>query len=384
MKPDEPDNRSISVPHRDQPSQSARPDGRDGAVQLMRDQIDRIYDGHQPDATTSSSDQIGPRASNHHDWQNYHTQWQQYYQQYYERYYLQQVEKHRLQHNSPTDSDAAQPQAGDQPAKASAGLSRDQAVGDIRNELLGKIQAQSSRVRKSRHFVPVLSALAVMLVFLLLQYNRLMIAQVKAFVSPGSLTSQNLIVDPLESTKVGPEPRLIIPKINVDAPVVYSLNSLSESAVQTALKDGVVHYPIPGASSLPGEQGNSVILGHSSNDVFDDGNYKFIFVQLEQMQPGDTFYVNFQGTRYTYTVSRKEVILPTQVGKLAEAAGKPQMLLVTCVPVGTALKRLVVYADQISPDPAKATAATQTAPDNASLNSISGNSPSLLDRLFGR
>lgn len=136
---------------------------------------------------------------------------------------------------------------------------------------------------------------------------------------------------------------------------------------------------------MPGEQGNSVILGHSSNDVFDDGNYKFIFVQLEQIQKGDSFYVNYNSTRYTYTVTHTEVILPTQVDKLTVQSDKPQMILITCVPVGTALKRLIVYADQVSPDPAKNTAATDSSPvDTSNRANLPGNSPSLFDRLFGR
>lgn len=357
----------------------------------MRDQIDRIYDengnGHE-----QTHHQTAPQPSSHHDWQNYHTQWQQYYQQYYERYYLQQVEKHRKQQRlkdaaeelSAGRTDSTPSVAPAEPAKDHT-VTKDEAVSEIRNELLGKLQNHTEKVKKSRHFVPILSALAVMLIFLLLQYNRLMIAQVKAYISPGSLQSQNLIVDPLQNTKVGPEPRLIIPKINVDAPIVMGLTSLAESQVQNGLRDGVVHYPIPGASSMPGEQGNSVILGHSSNDVFDDGNYKFIFVQLEQINAGDTFFVNYNSTRYTYKVSHKEVILPTQVDKLTLPSEKPQMILITCVPVGTALKRLIVYADQINPDPSKNTAAPDaSAADAANRTALPGNSPSLFDRLFGR
>lgn len=386
MQPNNSDDRSINVPGRDtQPP--ARSDNRDQAANVMRDQINKIYDQDQPAEQTH---QVAPRASNNHDWQNYHTQWQQYYQQYYERYYVQQVEKHRREHaaqqmaSSPATSEAFKPLPPPTEEQKKAGMGRDEAIADIRNELVSKLQSHTDKVKKSRHFVPILSAIAVMLVFLLLQYNRFLIAQVKAYVSPGSITAENLIIDPLADTKVGPEPRLIIPKINVDAPVVYSLNSLAESQVQNALRSGVVHYPIPGASSLPGEQGNSVILGHSSNDVFDDGAYKFIFVQLEQMQKGDSFYVNYNGTRYTYTVSKTEVILPTEVTKLTVPSDKPQMILITCVPVGTALKRLLVYADQVSPDPGKAAAAPDSSSVDASNRAnLPGNSPSLFDRLFG-
>ena len=162
----------------------------------------------------------------------------------------------------------------------------------------------------------------------------------------------------------------------------FDVPSLDEHIVQEKLKGGVVHYPIPGASSVPGQKGNTVILGHSSNDVFDDGAYKFVFVQLDKMEKGDTFYLNYNGTRYTYTVTEKKIILPTEVGSLVVTTDKPLATLVTCTPVGTAQKRLVVMAEQISPDPTVASAATPSN-NKQPLAPIAGNSPTFLERLFG-
>jgi sortase (surface protein transpeptidase) len=36
--------------------------------------------------------------------------------------------------------------------------------------------------------------------------------------------------------------KLIIPKINVEIPVVYDVNTIEESAVEKGLERGVVHY----------------------------------------------------------------------------------------------------------------------------------------------
>lgn len=396
MKPDDqikPDNRSLQVPTRSGGA-VPRPADRDAAVQYMRDQIDKIYDG---DDAHSSPQPHGPYQRTHSDtaahtpeaeqqaahWKHYHSAWQSYYQQYYERYYLQQLQKRQsdlrhqpsLTHNQTVPNDVP---PTDEP------LTQDGAVAELRSELIEKVSRQSERMRRSRHFMPIVSALLVVAVVALLQYNRLLIAQVKAYVSPGSIAAQNLIIDPTTDTKVGPEPRLIIPKINVDAPVVYGLTTLEESTVQKKLESGVVHYPIPGATSHPGQKGNAVVLGHSSNDVFDNGAYKFVFVQLDQLKEGDTFYMHYKGTRYTYSVTGKEIIDPTEVDKLIKPATKPMATLVTCTPPGTALKRLVVYADQISPSPRDATAA-EKAPTKGDTDAtvIPGNSPSLFERLFG-
>lgn len=397
MQPNQNDNSPMQVPQGGRDN-SVPVSGRDEATQLMRDQIDRIYSDQNggtvsPQATevtnpynrTHSEQTDHTAATTHPDarWEQYHTAWQSYYQQYYERYYLSQIQK-RQSAIAPTGSNAmpsALPLDGPVTSGAPA-VSQDQAVSELRGKLMDQVKNHSHRARKSRHFMPIIAALVVGLTFGLLQYNRLIVAQVKAYVSPGSISAENIVIDPTTDTKVGPAPKIIIPKINVDAPVVYDVPSIDEKVVQEKLKGGVVHYPIPGASSVPGQKGNTVVLGHSSNDVFDDGAYKFVFVQLEKLEKGDIFYLNYQGTRYTYAVTEKKIILPTEVSSLVIQTDKPIATLVTCTPIGTAQKRLVVMAEQISPDPTAATIAANDATSKP-LAPIAGNSPTFLERLFG-
>ncbi|MBP7760709.1 class E sortase [Candidatus Saccharibacteria bacterium] len=392
MNPD--DTRSIAVPKRDEPQTTQKPD-RDLAVALMRQQINQLYD-HPGDTTAQQQSQpLEPVYDKTHDetsvhdvnndqWQRYHTAWQQYYQQYYERYYLAQVHAREQRHLA-KDSLAAVRHPTKTAAEflsAEESISKDKALHEIRTDLRTKIKEQTHRMRKSRHFFPILSALSVMMLFLFLQFNELITAQVKYYLSPGSINPQNIILDPSIDIKVGQEPKIIIPKINVDAPVVYDVPTPDEAPVQAGLHRGVVHYNIPGASAIPGQKGNAVFLGHSSGSVFNDNAYKFIFVQLEQMVVGDKFYLNYAGTRYTYIVTSTETILPTQVSKLITNNSKPTASLVTCTPVGTNYKRFVVHADQISPDP---NGATQGASSNTSTapSTITGTPPSLFERLFG-
>ncbi|MEO5499617.1 MAG: sortase [Candidatus Saccharimonadales bacterium] len=379
------DSRNVNVPALGQSSSLSAPE-RAAAAQLMRQQINSIYDNDQnknPYKQTHSekTDHDSAGTAQTSDWNQYHTAWQSYYQQYYERYYISQLNKRQNAIAPKTPSTVPAPGFAQTPISEAEVVTKDQAVDELRLKILTEVKGRSQKVRKSRHFMPILAALTVALVFSILQYNRLLVAQVKAYVSPGSISPQNIVLDPTTNLKVGPEPKLIIPKINVDAPVVYDVPSLEENLIQSKLQNGVVHYPIPGANSMPGQAGNTVILGHSSNDVFDNGNYKFVFVQLDKLVKGDTFYLNYQGTRYTYSVTEKKVIDPTEVGQLVINTDKPLATLVTCTPPGTALKRLVVIAEQISPDPTKATAKAESA-SNVIPGNISGNSPTLFERLF--
>jgi sortase A len=221
------------------------------------------------------------------------------------------------------------------------------------------------------------------LLFLFLQYNRFLVATVQAYISPGSINPQNVIVEEGANTPVGPEPKLIIPKINVDAPIIFGVNAADNTAVEDQLRNGVVHYPISSASSQPGQKGATVILGHSSNDVFDNGQYKFIFVQLSKLEVGDNFSINFNGVRYIYSVTSKEIIDPKEVSKVTADPSKPSVILITCDPPGTALKRLLVFAEQVTPNPEKATQPEKTKQTQSQDTSIIGNGSTFLERLFG-
>lgn len=389
MQPNDNDEspRNVTVPARPNTGPVRSPD-RDAAAQLMRQQINSIYD-ETPTETQHTNpykqthdeqaDHTAASAAPNSDWKQYHSAWQSYYQQYYERYYMAQLHRRQQVVKPAANQAASQPTSTTQPVQE---LSEGEAVNELRSKILTEVKDRSAKVRRSRHFMPLIAALSVAIIFGFLQYNRFLVAQVKAYVSPGSISPQNVILDPTTSTKVGPEPKIIIPKINVDAPVVYDVPSLAENVIQAKLRSGVVHYPIPGANSMPGQTGNTVILGHSSNDVFDEGAYKFVFVQLDKLEKGDTFYLNYNGTRYTYSVTEKKVIDPTEVSQLVINNGKPLATLVTCTPPGTALKRLVVIGEQISPDPTKATTNTNTASTTEPGN-IAGNSPTLFERLFG-
>ena len=323
-------------------------------------------------ATTSQPTQLAnstPQATPD-QWQQYHSAWQKYYQMYYERYYA----NHLNAQQSPTQ----QPQAS-APEAADTLSPQQQAIRDLRSKIRNTVNDSAKKVRNSRHFIPALAGTMVMLAFVFLQYNRVVLGTVAAYTSPGNIEPQNIIVDPSVDTKVSAEPKIIIPKINVDAPVVYGAAPDVQSQ-RKAMEKGVAHFAVSGASALPGQAGNVVLAGHSSNDAFAAGGYKFIFAQNEKLQKDDVIYLNYEGKRYTYKITGSEVVKPNEVTKIQTGTQKPMLTLVSCVPVGTADKRLLVYADQISPDPNTASAAAE----NNATGQIPGNpSPTVLERIFG-
>lgn len=372
------------------------------AASLLRSQIDSLYNGQpvaspQPDMVHQD---VNPydRSHNPHpqpqaeQWKQYHSAWQTYYQKYYEGYYAAQQEKEKQRLAQEVPAQSAPSQAFGSGSKdgfftqhtdlesTTDELEKDQALFELRQKLLGKVQHSAKKIRRSKHFIPIVAALSVVLIFVFLQYNRVFIASVNAYVSPGSISPQNIVIDPSADAVVGQESRLIIPKINVDVPAIYGVGNDYNSQM-AAMEKGVAHFAIPGAQSRPGEVGNTVLSGHSSNDLFDGGDYKFIFAQLEKLTVGDTIYANYEGKRYTYVVTKTEVVKPTEVSKLVYPTTKPVLTLITCTPLGTALNRLLVTAEQVSPDPAAA--AQAPAGDTTGEATIPGSSPTFLERLFG-
>lgn len=404
MTPDDNQNRRVGTPlipqrpylHNDRSDRNTDAT-RAAAADLTRSHIDTIYQKHaeaeaqtqpqptaEPAVTAATSE---PEATNPYErthattvttiqpdqWSRYHSAWQEYYQKYYERYYVAQMHQ-ALAANQTARTDSA--------AEPNEPLSRREAMSDLKSRLLDKLRHHAGTVRRSKHFVPIVAALSVMLVFLFLQYNRVIFANVQAYISPGNVNPANFIVDPNTSLTVGPDPKLIIPKINVDVPVIYDTTPDYDSQM-AAMQNGVAYFGIPGANSKPGQVGNTVLSGHSSNDIIDKGDYKFIFARLDQIDKGDSIYVNYQGKRYTYTVTKKAVVAPTDVQALVYPTTKPVLTLITCTPLGTSLNRLLVTAEQVSPDPSAA-AAAPTPSSNASATTIPGNSPTFLQRLFGQ
>jgi LPXTG-site transpeptidase (sortase) family protein len=219
--------------------------------------------------------------------------------------------------------------------------------------------------------VPFLTAAGVFLLVLLLFKAPVIISQAQYAFSdkptPAASAPAAEVV-PAENT-------ITIPKINVHAPVQYE-PSIQEGAIQAALQNGVVHY---GNTALPGQNGNVAIFGHSSNDWWEPGNYKFVFVLLDKLSPGDQLTIDYNSVRYTYEVTGSRVVEPTDVGVL-NPTSTPTLSLITCTPPGTSLRRLVVTAKQISPDPSKTSVAAATPAASAS-STLPNTSPSVWDKV---
>ena len=151
-----------------------------------------------------------------------------------------------------------------------------------------------------------------------------------------------------------PENRIIIPKLNMNVPLVTpSFEALLaenweqvEKDIQEALGLGVVHYP---GTARPGRAGNFFVTGHSSYYPWAPGKYKTVFARLNDLEVGDEYWVYYGGDKHRYTVTGKKEVKPSDVTVLDQPTRRRMATLMTCTPVGTTLRRLIITADEIDP-----------------------------------
>src|SRR3989339_1945432 len=127
---------------------------------------------------------------------------------------------------------------------------------------------------------------------------------------------------------------LSIPKLNIKkAKVVVAGEDLTKS---------LVHY-LP--QSLPGEYGNVAIFGHSTlPQLYNPKDYKSIFTYLPSLEQGDVIKVKIGDIEYQYQVYDMFVVDPDEVSVLEQQKDGSYLTLITCVPPGTYISRLVVKA----------------------------------------
>lgn len=96
-------------------------------------------------------------------------------------------------------------------------------------------------------------------------------------------------------------------------------------------------------TALPGEDGNAFVSGHSVlPQFFNPEDYKKIFSTLPELEEGDEVLVNIAGVEYLFLVETKKVVAPDDVSVLGPPTAGKYLTLMTCVPPGTSLKRLIV------------------------------------------
>jgi LPXTG-site transpeptidase (sortase) family protein len=186
----------------------------------------------------------------------------------------------------------------------------------------------------------------------LIQVTSLLAEGTLETIQPLLENANNLALLPIDLTPINYDNRIVIPSINVNAPIVQPKLALEdlqdqnwnalEDKIRSSLLNGVVHYP---GTAVPGQKGNIFLTAHSSNVFWDTSEFNSVFALVPRMEEGDDIFIYYNQEEYHYRVSFKEEVKPTNVGILAQDENK--LSLVTCTPVGTTLNRTVITAYEV-------------------------------------
>ena len=321
------------------------------------------------------------------NWQKYHSDWQNYYQKYYSEYYAKAAQKYiETEKNKLSGAAAAEQNQLSQDNITGGNLESKQVETSLREKIRQKANSSFKLTKRHKQLVPLFAGIFSVLFILFLQYNRLIFAPIMAYIAPGNTKDTGITaIDPTVSEAPTADPRLLIPKLNVDVPVLYNL-ATDPATINDAMNRGVAQFKIPGADAMPGQIGNLVISGHSAGDIYSNNQYKFIFSGLERLVDGDLIYINYNSVRYTYKVFKRETVEPTNVAALIYPTDKPLLTLITCTPLGTDRYRLLVTAEQINPtyDKTQAPTVAETKPETTENTSsvLPANERSFFDRVW--
>lgn len=127
---------------------------------------------------------------------------------------------------------------------------------------------------------------------------------------------------------------LSIPKLRIEkAEVRVGVEDLKQSLIQ---------YP---GTAAPGRYGNTVIFGHSVlPQFFNPKNYLTIFSTLSTLKQQDEIFIYHGEVVYKYVIENMIEVQPTDISILAQRFDDSYLTIITCVPPGTYLRRLIVRA----------------------------------------
>ena len=135
---------------------------------------------------------------------------------------------------------------------------------------------------------------------------------------------------------------LSIPKIGLTSSVIPEVDPTDQKAYDKVLKVGVAQAS---GSYLPGQGGLVYLFSHSTDSLADIAAYNAKFFYLKDLKIGDDVYIQFEGAKYHYRITDRQIIDPSNIAAIQHS--KADLILATCYPPGTDWQRLVLSAIQL-------------------------------------
>lgn len=134
---------------------------------------------------------------------------------------------------------------------------------------------------------------------------------------------------------------LNIPKIAAYANIIPNVDAGNFGEYSKALKEGIAHAK---GTNFPSQGKVVYLFSHSTDSPLNFSRYNAVFYLLGRLEKGDRIYVYFLDQKYTYLVSQKIIASADDTSWLKDNGEGERLILQTCDPPGTSLRRLLVIA----------------------------------------
>lgn len=149
----------------------------------------------------------------------------------------------------------------------------------------------------------------------------------------------------LDFNTLPPSDRVIIPKLNINAPLVQSsftkhIEQITTEDLDKDLFNGIVQYP---TTPFVGDAGNTLIFWHTSYESWKNNPYGTIFRQMPKLTNGDSLQIVHKGKLYEYTVVAKTITSPSKVNEeYLKYQNGDYLTLLGCYPIWSDKSRILV------------------------------------------
>ena len=165
----------------------------------------------------------------------------------------------------------------------------------------------------------------------------------------------NLYLNPQKvlATLPGSDFYLTIPKIEAQAPIIANVDPWNESTYLPVLQQGIGSAT---GSVSPDQKGLIYLFAHSSDVPWRITRYNTAFLRLGDLKAGDQIVITKNNQRYNFVMDKSVEVWPSDVTYLKalelnsrgiEESQQTTLILQTCTPIGTSLKRLLVFAHRV-------------------------------------
>lgn len=139
---------------------------------------------------------------------------------------------------------------------------------------------------------------------------------------------------------------VVVPKIDARSRVLANVSAADAQEYNAALSQGVAHAA---GTVFPGMVGTTFLFAHSTDAPLNISRFNAVFYLLRELEAGDNIFVFFSDKFYPYQVVETKIVEASDVSWITKAReGEERLILQTCWPPGTTLKRLLVVAKPVT------------------------------------